>query len=112
AVSADLRDGRAHLVGRVPPRSPSGGDLMSTDTRLKGLRWWSELGWRHIVGVVMIVIAVFPLLYALSASVNPAGTLTGSYELFRAVSLENYLELGSTPFLLWMRNSLFVSSVT
>jgi len=85
---------------------------MSTDTRLKGLRWWSELGWRHIVGVVMIVIAVFPLLYALSASVNPAGTLTGSYELFRAVSLENYLELGSTPFLLWMRNSLFVSSVT
>lgn len=90
---------------------------MSTATqrasgKLRGARWWAEIGWRHIVGVVAIVVAVFPLLYALSASLNPAGTLTGSYELFRALSLENYLDLGSTPFLLWMRNSLFVSSVT
>lgn len=85
---------------------------MSNDTRLTGLRWWSELGWRHVVSVVMIVICVFPLLYVLSASFNPAGTLTGSYELFRQLSLDNYVELGSTPFLLWMRNSLLVSSLT
>ncbi|WBU37507.1 sugar ABC transporter permease [Homoserinibacter sp. YIM 151385] len=85
---------------------------MGTDTRLRGLRWWTELGWRHVVGVVTIVVCVFPLLYALSASVNPAGTLTGSHELFRVLSAENYLELGSTPFLLWMRNSLLVSSLT
>lgn len=76
------------------------------------LRWWTELGWRHVVAVVMIVVCVFPLLYVLSASLNPAGTLTGSYELFRQLSLENYLELGSTPFLLWMRNSLVVSTLT
>jgi arabinogalactan oligomer / maltooligosaccharide transport system permease protein len=61
---------------------------------------------------VMIVICVFPLLYALSASLDPAGTLTGSYELFRVFSLDNYIELWSTPFALWMRNSLFVSTVT
>jgi len=85
---------------------------MTDVTRPRGLRWWTELGWRHIVGVVMIVIAVFPLLYVLSASLNPAGTLTGSYELFRELSLSNFIDLGSTPFLLWMRNSLFVSAVT
>lgn len=86
--------------------------MAQTETRLTGLRWWSEIGWRHVVGVVMIAICVFPLLYALSASFNPAGTLTGSYELFRRFSPENYIELGSTPFLLWVRNSLFVSAVT
>lgn len=79
---------------------------------MRGLRWWAEIGWRHVVGVAMIVVCVFPLLYALSASFNPNGTLTGSYELFRTLSIENYGNLGSTPFLLWMRNSLFVSSVT
>lgn len=86
--------------------------MMKNETRLRGLRWWTELGWRHVVGVVMIVICVFPLLYAVSASFNPGGTLTGSYELFRQFSLENYVELWYTPFVLWMRNSLLVSSVT
>ncbi len=85
---------------------------MNNETRLRGLRWWTELGWRHVIGVVMIVMCVFPLLYAVSASFNPGGTLTGSYELFRQFSLENYVELWQTPFALWMRNSLLVSSVT
>ncbi len=85
---------------------------MNNQTRLRGLRWWTELGWRHVVGVVTIVVCVFPLLYAVSASINPGGTLTGSYELFRQGSPENYVELWHTPFALWMRNSLLVSSVT
>jgi len=86
--------------------------MKNNETRLTGVRWWAELGWRHVVGIIMIVICVFPLLYAVSASFNPNGTLTGSYELFTRFSLDNYVELWSTPFALWMRNSLLVSTLT
>ncbi|BDZ43240.1 sugar ABC transporter permease [Paraoerskovia sediminicola] len=82
------------------------------DNRLRGARWWNEIGWRHVVGVVMVLICVLPLLYAVSASLNPAGTLTGSNELFRTVSLENYANLVPSGFGDWMVNSLIVCTVT
>jgi len=70
-------------------------------TAVRGRRWWSEVGWRHVVGVVMIAVCLLPLLYVLSASLNPGGTLTGSNQLFRTISLEN-----------WAVNSLVVSTAT
>ena len=80
--------------------------------RVTGARWWKEIGWRHVVGVVMIAVCVLPLLYALSASLNPGGTLTGSNQLFRTISLENYGELFTTSYGSWYLNSLLVCSVT
>ncbi len=82
------------------------------DTRLRGGRWWNEVGWRHVVGVVMVVLCVLPLLYTLSASLNPGGTLTGSNDLFRTVSLGNYADLLPAGFGSWLINSLIVCSVT
>jgi arabinogalactan oligomer/maltooligosaccharide transport system permease protein len=58
---------------------------------------------------------LFPLLYILSASLNPSGTLTGSNELFRAFSLQNYVDLltdPGRPFLRWWLNTILVASVT
>ncbi|WP_244286441.1 sugar ABC transporter permease [Cellulosimicrobium cellulans] len=81
-------------------------------SRPRGRRWWSEVGWRHVVGVVAIVYCVIPLLYVLSASLNPGGTLTGSNDLFRTVDRANYAELFGTDFPSWFVNSLLVSSVT
>lgn len=81
-------------------------------TAVRGRRWWSEIGWRHVVGVVMIAICLLPLLYVLSASLNPGGTLTGSNQLFRTLSLENYSELLPRGYFNWALNSLLVSSVT
>lgn len=81
-------------------------------TAVRGRRWWSEIGWRHVVGVVMIAICVLPLLYVLSASLNPGGTLTGSNQLFRSFSLENYADLWPRGYGDWALNSLLVSSVT
>ena len=80
--------------------------------RVTGARWWKEIGWRHVVGVVMIAVCVLPLLYALSASLNPGGTLTGSNQFFRTISLENYGELFTTSYGSWYLNSLLVCSVT
>ncbi len=75
-------------------------------------RWIAQVGWKHAVAIVVIVFAVFPLLYALSASLNPGGTLTGSVNLFQKVSGENYARLAETQFFTWMLNSFYVSTVT
>lgn len=84
----------------------------TNDHRLRGMRWWSEVGWRHAVGIVMIAICVLPLLYVVSASLNPAGRLTGSNDLFRTISLDNFAGLLDEGFGNWMVNSLIVSSTT
>lgn len=79
---------------------------------LKGARWWREVGWRHVVGVVTILAVSLPILYILSASLNPGGTLTGSNDLFRTFSIDNYAELAPEGFWGWMGNTLIVCTVT
>ena len=81
-------------------------------TRLKGLRWWKEVGWKHILALVVIAFCAFPLLYVLSASLSPGGTLTGSATLFSEISGKNYVELWGTNFPRWMLHSLIVSTAT
>ena len=55
-------------------------------------KWFMEIGWRHLLGLVAVVFAMFPLVYVVSASLNPGGTLTGSNQLFSTVSLDGYRE--------------------
>ncbi|HSO68237.1 MAG TPA: sugar ABC transporter permease [Arachnia sp.] len=82
------------------------------DTRLRGGRWWAEVGWKHIVGILVIIYCTFPLLYVLSASLNPIGTLTGSLRLFTAFTTEHYANLMTTDYPRWAWHSLYVSGVT
>ena len=84
------------------------------ESTLKGARWWKEVGWRHIVAILMIIYCVVPLLYVLSVSLNPGGTLAGSNSLFTKISFQNYVDLGGegSAYWLWVINSLIVSSVT
>lgn len=85
---------------------------MNETTRLTGWRWWQAVGWKHVFAVVMMIFCVFPLLYVLSASLNPGGTLTGSNQLFSNVSFQNYVELFGKDFPKWMMRSFYVSSVS
>ena len=80
--------------------------------RVSRRRWFSEVGWRHVVGVVAVVYAAFPIVYVVSASLNPGGTLTGSNALFSEVSGANFAELNGTSFWTWVRNTLFIGTVT
>ncbi|QDZ16110.1 sugar ABC transporter permease [Humibacter ginsenosidimutans] len=88
------------------------------DVRQRGFRfgrWFKETGWRHLVAIVMVVFAVFPLLYVLSASLNPAGSLVGSNALFQTVNFSNYVALFQNPdqpFGLWFVNTLVIGGVT
>lgn len=86
--------------------------LEYNDVRLKGKQWWSEVGWRHVVGVVAILYCIMPLLYVLSASLKPGATLSGTNKLFQEVSLANYGELFDTKFTTWAANSLIICAVT
>jgi len=80
--------------------------------RMPRRRWFAELGWRHLVGVVAIVYALFPIVYVISASLSEGGTLTGSNDLFSEVSTSNYEALGGTLFWTWLGNSLQIAIAT
>ena len=86
-----------------------------SEPTLRGARWWKEVGWRHVVAIVMIIYCLVPLLYVLSVSLNPGATLTGSNKLFSNVSFDNYMSLGSgryASYWSWVVNSLIVSTTT
>ena len=70
---------------------------------------------RYAVAVVASVIAAFPILYIVSASLNPNGSLVGSNGLFSQIDLGNYVRLFSTPaqpFAAWFGNTLIIGLVT
>jgi ABC-type maltose transport systems, permease component len=74
-------------------------------------RWFTRTGWRHLIGVVMVVFAAFPLLYVLSSSLNPSGTLISTNSLFSKVDISNYVQLFSLPqqpFAAWYGNTMFI----
>ncbi|WP_166999077.1 sugar ABC transporter permease [Paramicrobacterium fandaimingii] len=74
-------------------------------------RWFRATGWRHLVGVIVLIYAVFPLLYVLSASLNPNGTLLSSNGLFAKIGLDSYVTLFNSPqqpYASWFGNTLFI----
>lgn len=75
-------------------------------------RWIGEVGWKYPLAAVIVFYAVFPLVYVVSASLNPRGNLAGSSALFSSISLDNYVALGSTTFWTWVGNTLLVCGVT
>ena len=77
--------------------------------------WFSRVGFKHLLAWVAIAYAVFPILYVLSSSLNPSGSLTGSNQLFTRFSLENYvrlMNLPARPYPNWFLNSLVIGLVT
>ena len=43
--------------------------------RMTPRKWLSHLGWRHLVGLVAVVYAAFPVVYVVSASLTTDGLL-------------------------------------
>ncbi len=90
-----------------------GGPVVIAEVKLKGARWWREVGWRHVVGVIAIVYAIIPILYVLSASLNPLGSVSSTSLIPTEVTFDHYQELftnPSRPFPRWFGNTLLVAS--
>src|SRR5690554_3071730 len=90
--------------------------IRHTPTRSERLiRAFKRTGWRHLVAWAFCAFALMPLVYVLSAALNPQGTLTGSNRLFRTVGLDSFERLLTSdqyPFLTWFKNSLIIGLTT
>ncbi len=75
--------------------------------------WFRRVGWRHLVGLLALFFAIFPILFLISAAFNPLGTLSSSTLVPRNVSLENFTRLfNDTSFWRWFANSILIAVVS
>lgn len=80
-------------------------------TPAKKRRWLAEVGWKYPVAALVAFYALFPLVYVVSASLNPRGSLASSSALFSAVDFSNYAALSGTSYWTWVGNTLLVGGV-
>lgn len=73
-------------------------------------RWVGLVGWRHAVGVLAVLFALFPIVFVLSAAINPLGTLSSTDLVPTGVSGENFGRLLSdTQFPRWFANTVLIA---
>jgi arabinogalactan oligomer/maltooligosaccharide transport system permease protein len=69
--------------------------------------------WRHAVGVATVAFALFPIVFVLSAAVNPRGTLSSTDLVPAGASADNFSRLlADTPFPRWFLNSLLIAGLS
>ena len=77
-------------------------------------QWFKEIGWKHIIAWMMIVYAIFPILYILSTSLTDFGGIENA-ALFQQFHWQNYRDLfndPSYPFAKWMTNTIIIAGTT
>ncbi len=75
-------------------------------------RYWREIGWRHVVGLAAVAFAMFPVVWVISASVNPSSSLSGQKLIPDEITFDNYRTLWETGFPRWFWNSLVISGTS
>jgi arabinogalactan oligomer/maltooligosaccharide transport system permease protein len=89
-----------------PSDEPPTRDVVRLGTAKGG--WFRRVGWSHLVGVLALAFSLFPILFVVSAALNPLGTLSSS-ELFPTeISFSNFSETLSGSFPRWFVNSLII----
>lgn len=76
---------------------------------------WFGLLMRYLLAVALILFAIIPALWVVSASLNPAKSLVGGSFFPEELSLTNYHELLTNPFFpyqTWFFNSLKIATIT
>lgn len=77
---------------------------------MTGRSWFWAVGWRHIVALVACVWALFPIVFVVSAAINPQGTLSSTTLIPEGASLDNFRNLfQSTDFAWWFFNSILIA---
>jgi arabinogalactan oligomer / maltooligosaccharide transport system permease protein len=97
------------------------------DTRMRGPRRrtrFKDTWWRHAVGIVGIVVSLFPVVYVVSSAFNRDDTLQGASLVPVHVTTHNFTNLlrnhvadvsggfSDAPYLHWVLNSMIVAGVT
>ena len=77
------------------------------------LRHNVSIGLRLIIAVFLIIFSVFPILWIISASLNPTGSLATQKLIPEKPGLDNYRTLLETvPYWTWFRNSIKIATIT
>ena len=92
-------------------------ETQSVERQIKAVRppsrfqkWFRDKGWRHLVAYLAIAFAVFPVIYVVSSSINPLGTLTSSQVIPDGATLDNYRDLfDEVPYRTWYTNTMVIA---
>lgn len=74
-----------------------------------------SVGWRMVVALILVIFSIFPILWMISASLNPTGSLATQKLIPDNPGFGNYKTLltsGEFPFWTWFGNSLKISLIT
>ena len=107
--------GTSNTVQPTGSLRPAGTGSAAPRPRPGAGRRFARGGWKHLAAIAACVFALFPLVYAFSASLSASGSLLGSNRLFSDVTGANYTNLlndPQNPYLTWFANSMFVSVTT
>ncbi|NUP51906.1 MAG: sugar ABC transporter permease [Catenulispora sp.] len=70
-----------------------------------------RLWWRHLIGLAALVFALVPILFLVSAALNPTGTLSTTSLIPKGASLHNFTKLfqdENSPYVRWYANTLVI----
>jgi ABC-type maltose transport system permease subunit len=93
----------------------------ATTKTTSGIRDWRQsrkgryrvnLAIKYVVAAFVLAFSLFPILYTISASLNPSGGLSTQTLIPQPPTLRHYETILSQPFWLWMFNSFKVASVS
>jgi ABC-type maltose transport system permease subunit len=95
--------------------------------RMPFRRWARELGWRYLVALLALFLALAPVVFVIASSFNTVDTLTTARVIPESLTLDNYRELfegcafdagippwtcdSSTPFPTWLWNSIKIALI-
>lgn len=75
--------------------------------------WLRTLGWRHLIAVIAVLFALYPVMYIVSSSLSGQDNLAAATFIPRTFDTASYQEFFDnpplTPFVTWLRNSWIVS---
>ena len=100
---------KKHADATAEPRVETPGPVAPVENRMGFGKWFSQIGFRHVVGIIAVIYSVFPILFVISAALNPHTGLTLSNSLFTEFSLKNFQSLfDKTMFWTWFSNTLII----
>ena len=76
--------------------------------------WFKEYGWRHLVGLLFVLFATYPILFVLTNSFADFPNLSNSKLIPDSLTLKHYDRLSENPlvpYYKWLFNTYKVSSI-
>ncbi|EWS99849.1 sugar ABC transporter permease [Intrasporangium oryzae NRRL B-24470] len=86
--------------------------ITSTVAHPVGEKRKNGMWWRYVLGVIALIWALFPLVFILSAALNPSGTLSTTDLIPKNASTANFTQLFEIrPYWAWYKNTLIICGV-